>query len=335
MVNTSRASEQYYIDALSAALKSLGWENATGPLAAGVDVVWSEDPAKKPRLLALPPGARTNRFFAMVRVCRKVNLAILLDACSRLHPAEFAQLAPRTWWVGTGPTWAEQLEAHRAYCKEQKQQREGGGGGGGTLSYPRPAYIVKPDNGCQGAGIELVTSHEALRLLLERPEAPERAVVQCYLPTPLLIDGLKFDLRLYVILTCASPLQAFLATNGVARFASHPWRPVDDENASDMLMHLSNSSINQVASGVSNKWALPRVWDRLAANGADVCAVQADIKSLVARTLAAIQPVVAHSYSTAFNLGAEPSRRPLRPRMAPSSTADGEDGGGEGGEGGG
>ena len=45
-------------------------------------------------------------------------------------------------------------------------------------------------------------------------------MVQAYLPDPLLVDGRKFDLRLYVVLTCASPLQAFLSTRGVARFAT-------------------------------------------------------------------------------------------------------------------
>ena len=46
---------------------------------------------------------------------------------------------------------------------------------------------------------------------------------------------------------CAAPLQAFLSVHGVARFASHAWRPVDASNQRDLLMHLSNSSINQVA----------------------------------------------------------------------------------------
>ena len=42
---------------------------------------------------------------------------------------------------------------------------------------------------------------------------------QVYLSRPLLLDGLKFDLRLYVVLTCAAPLQAFLSVHGVARRA--------------------------------------------------------------------------------------------------------------------
>ena len=217
IVNIDRASSQYYADVLEVVLKHLGWQTACGPPTAGTAIVWSEDPVRKPRLLALPAGARTNRFFAMVRVCRKVCLAVLLEASERLHPEQFRRLAPPTWWVGrTGSAaWAEQLEAHRVHAAAAEDVA---------------AYIVKPDNGCQGSGIEIVRGHTELVELLARSDAPERAVVQQYLPNPLLIDGLKFDLRLYVVLTCASPLQAFLSTRGVARFASHPYQAVDASN---------------------------------------------------------------------------------------------------------
>ena len=54
------------------------------------------------------------------------------------------------------------------------------------------------------------------------------------------------------------------------------------------------------ASGVSNKWALPRLWERLRADGADVPALWAAIQRLVGLTLVAMQPTIAHSYSTTF-----------------------------------
>ena len=307
VVNTERASAQYYIDCVTAVLEKLGWKNVGGPPVPGTSVVWSEDPVNKPRLLALPHGCRTNRFYAMIRVCRKVCLAQLLDACERLHPAAFSGLAPRTWWVGSGDKWEDQLNAHRKHCARDKAAAS-------------CAYIVKPDNGCQGAGITLVIGHQQLQQLLESESAPERCVVQSYLPNPLLVDGLKFDLRLYVVMTCASPLQAFLSTRGVARFASHKWCPVDKANQDDMMMHLSNSSINQVNTGVSNKWELPRLWKRLAEEGHDVEQLWLSVHKLVALTLAAMQPPVAHAHSTAFTV---PFKRVKKP---PAAAAGGSTG---------
>ena len=124
VVNTEKTSQPYYIDCVTLVLGRLGWKSVGGPPAPGTHVVWSEAPTKKPHLLALPPGCRTNRFFAMVRVCRKVCLAICIDACARLHPAEFARLSPLTWWVGRAAVgWEDQLAAHRAHCGDGSPAR--------------------------------------------------------------------------------------------------------------------------------------------------------------------------------------------------------------------
>ena len=298
-VNTAKASAQYYRDALTRTLTELGWRQATGFPSPRCAIVWHDEPLRLQHLLALPRGARINRFYGMVRICRKVCLARLLDACGLLHPAAFGGAAPRTWCVGA--SWPQGAAAHRAHCDALKDGASA-------------AFIVKPDSGCQGAGIRLVRGHAELAALLAAADAPPRAVVQEYLERPLLLDGYKFDLRLYVILTSAAPLRAYLSTHGVARFATHAWAPLDGSNQDDLLMHLSNSSINTpdtATTGVSNKWHLKRLWARMEKDGHDAAAVWAAVRRVAALALAAMQPVVAHTYASAFPRGREGRAKPV------------------------
>ena len=51
-------------------------------------------------------------------------------------------------------------------------------------------------------------------------------VVQEYMQEPYLIDGLKFDLRLYVLVLSCEPLKVFLYRDGIVRFATHLYKPL-------------------------------------------------------------------------------------------------------------
>lgn len=61
-------------------------------------------------------------------------------------------------------------------------------------------YIFKPDAGCQGRGIRLLSGgkEEAVLKLLKEMEQPN-IVAQHYLAKPLLVHGYKFDLRIYAL----------------------------------------------------------------------------------------------------------------------------------------
>ena len=69
--------------------------------------------------------------------------------------------------------------------------------------------------------------------------------MQRYLGKPLLVDGLKFDLRLYVIICGFDPIHAFIADEGLARFCTAKYEKPKKDNYKKAFMHLTNYSINK------------------------------------------------------------------------------------------
>lgn len=90
----------------------------------------------------------------------------------------------------------------------------------------------------QGKGIFLTKKIQDIPL-------DQRCVVQRYLSRPYLIDGLKFDLRIYVLLAGVDPLKVFVYHQGLARFATETYVAPNKDNMDDICMHLTNYAINK------------------------------------------------------------------------------------------
>ncbi len=67
-------------------------------------------------------------------------------------------------------------------------------------------------------------------------------MVSEYISNPLLINGLKFDLRIYVAITSVNPLIIYVYEDGLTRFATEKY---SNEDVSNVFVHLTNYSINK------------------------------------------------------------------------------------------
>ena len=100
------------------------------------------------------------------------------------------------------------------------------------------AFILKPPAQSCGNGIKIVTDLSTI------PSRSKNLVVQRYLTNPFLIDGLKFDLRLYLLITGVNPLKMFLYNDGLVRFATR-FFTMNPAFLSDSFRHLTNFSVNK------------------------------------------------------------------------------------------
>ena len=76
-------------------------------------------------------------------------------------------------------------------------------------------------------------------------KAGEQYVVQRYMHKPYLIDNLKFDMRIYVLLYGVDPLRLFVFREGLARFATEEYVGPYKNNLDNLYMHLTNYAINK------------------------------------------------------------------------------------------
>ena len=113
---------------------------------------------------------RLNRFPEMKHICHKKTMGYILNKFVEYWPEEY-WFYPRTYLI---PEEITELE---------EQLKKGG------------MYIAKPSAGSQGDGITIITKIKDIPLTTYNQEY----VVQPYIDKPLLLEGKKFDLRLYVL----------------------------------------------------------------------------------------------------------------------------------------
>ena len=183
------------------------------------DLLWCDHCLPPDRIMRMKSYQRTNHFPGMQCITRKDSLGRNLNSMRKLFPEAY-DFYPRTWLV---PNEMTQL---RADWKKSIQDN-------------RPmTLIIKPEASCQGKGIYLIRELEDIVI-------DESCVIQEYINKPLLMEKMKFDLRLYVLVLGIDPLRIYLSREGLARLSTKQYEEVDDANMEDMVMHLTNYAINK------------------------------------------------------------------------------------------
>ncbi|XP_044294057.1 tubulin polyglutamylase TTLL4 isoform X3 [Varanus komodoensis] len=155
-------------------------------------------------------------------------------------------------------------------------------------------YIFSEPASARGIGIQVI--HKWSQLPKRRP-----LLVQRYIHKPYLIGGSKFDLRIYVYVTCYDPLRVYLFKDGLVRFASCKYSS-SMKSLNNKYMHLTNYSINKKNTEYKSnadetaceghKWALKALWSYLSQKGIDSEAIWEKIKDIVVKTIIASEPYI-------------------------------------------
>ncbi|XP_066119962.1 tubulin polyglutamylase TTLL6 [Saccopteryx bilineata] len=219
---------------------------------------------------------KINHFPGMSEICRKDLLARNMSRMLKLFPNEF-HFFPRTWCLPAD--WGDLQN----YSRSRKNK----------------TYICKPDSGCQGRGIFITRTVKEIK-------PGEDMICQLYISKPFIIDGFKFDLRIYVLITSCDPLRIFTYNEGLVRFATTTYSHPCTDNLDDICMHLTNYSINKHSSNFiqdahsGSKRKLSTFNTYMESHGYNVAQIWSDIEDVIIKTVISAFPIIKHNYHTCF-----------------------------------
>lgn len=156
-------------------------------------------------------------------------------------------------------------------------------------------WISKPTGLGEGRDIKIYTHGEIMssREDLELKWKEHSVVIQRYIHNPLLINGLKVDLRIYVAITNLNPFQICIFKNGIVRSANSSY----STSSLDPSIHLCNNKIHRQYNTRANEtnWTLDQFEDWINDHRSrDDSSTHIDSDGLTSRTFL-------HGYDFIFN----------------------------------
>ncbi|SOV14699.1 tubulin--tyrosine ligase, putative [Plasmodium sp. gorilla clade G2] len=245
------------------------------------DVMWIDTSICEERFRKLKKFQKINHFIGMRGITRKDELSKHLKKMKKYFPQCY-NFFPMTWIL------PNELSDFKNYFKKKGSSK---------------TYIVKLKNSCQGKGIYLTQN-------LDNINKYESCIIQKYIHKPLLINGLKFDIRLYVLITGSDPLRIFLHEEGLVRLSIEKYKLPKNKNLKHINMHLTNFSINKMSdkfeysinpddATIGHKRSWKVFLQRLKQEGLPMDSIMKKIEHLIVKTISSIQPELNHYYNSA------------------------------------
>uniref|UniRef100_A0A8C2AD96 Tubulin tyrosine ligase-like family, member 7 n=1 Tax=Cyprinus carpio TaxID=7962 RepID=A0A8C2AD96_CYPCA len=242
------------------------------------NLIWNDSSVQHEKIAELRNYQRINHFPGMGEICRKDCLARNMAKMIKSQPQEYSFI-PKTW------IFPAECTQFQNYVKELKRKRK------------QKTFIVKPANGAMGHGISLIRNYEKLPV-------QDHFIVQEYLDKPFLMEGYKFDLRFYILVTSCDPLRVFLYNDGLVRMGTEKYHTPNESNLNQLYMHLTNYSVNKHNENFErdetvdkgSKRSIGWFTEFLRTNDYDVAKFWGDVSELVVKTLIVAEPHVLHAY---------------------------------------
>lgn len=216
---------------------ALGWRNVRK-----WDVLWTKSTyGFKAVQAGLVPGQVVSAVCGLNCLTMKKRMLCTLKAAYgeegawELTPVSFAlpeELGAWQAWVRDHrDSNAQSLMQGVSHGKEEgpESTHKFGSRQGSKAAPPAQLWMLKTGQDA-GKGLHLLPTQQALAAASQPPATGTKRkhslqVAQLYCQNPMLLEGRKFHLRLWVVVTGHAPLRAYLHRRGLVLFSSHPYNP--------------------------------------------------------------------------------------------------------------
>lgn len=224
------------------------------------NLCWIDSGMTSEILTKMKSYQKINHFPAMYHIAHKNHLARNLMHIKRILPFDYS-FFPETWLLPS-----EWIPFKKYFGKNS-------------------IFIIKPEALSQGKGIYLTNSPDEI-------DMKQRCVAQKYMKKPMLIDGFKFDLRIYALVYGCDPLRIYVYHEGLARLATEEYKEPNIENLQNNFIHEDADKAD-----TGNKRSLSFIWDYIDSHGGNSKNVKQEINGIITKTICCIQPLLSHAYN--------------------------------------
>ncbi|CDW78896.1 tubulin-tyrosine ligase family protein [Stylonychia lemnae] len=165
----------------------------------------------------------------------------------------------------------------------------------------RQWWIIKPSASAQGKGIYITNNFSEI-------QTRQNIVASHYIDSPLLINNLKFDLRIYVGITSINPLRIYIYEEGLTRFATCKYEQIQFQTKQNRFMHLTNYSVNKFNKNAfvqndkstdqafGSKWSISSLRKVLKELDIDDTEVFRKIEDIIIKTIISAEPILNNAF---------------------------------------
>nr|XP_018671635.1 tubulin polyglutamylase TTLL5 isoform X1 [Ciona intestinalis] len=243
------------------------------PNSADFNLMWTGAHLKPFSLRSLQDFQKVNHFPRSYEITRKDRLYKNIERMAHTKGFKHFDFIPQSYLMPS-----EYQEFCSTYMKE------------------KGSWIVKPIASSRGRGIYLINNPNQVPL--------EDNIMVCkYVSNPLLIDGFKFDVRVYVAITSYDPLLIYMFEEGLTRFATVKYEKTN-RHLKNQMMHLTNYSINKKShdyvrcedpevEDYGNKWSMSAMLRYLKQEGIDTSLLMMRIEAVIIKSILAAELPIA------------------------------------------